>query len=61
MKVEGLLSLVGPEPGTGVVGSPYFYLGNVLSVIAFLGTLGGLKGYTLYKHQAMERSGVRAS
>ncbi len=44
MKVEGLLSLAEPEPGTRVVGSPYFYLGNVLSVIAFLGTLGGLKG-----------------
>jgi hypothetical protein len=42
--VEGILTLVGPEQGPGVVGSPYFYLSNVVFIIAFIGTLGGLIG-----------------
>jgi hypothetical protein len=42
--VEGLLTLVGPEQGPEAVGSPYSYPSNVVFVIAFIGTLGGLVG-----------------
>ena len=42
--VEGLLTLLGPQQGPEAFGSPYFYLSNVVFVIAFLGTLGGLIG-----------------
>ena len=36
--------LVGAQQGPEAFGSPYFYLSNVVFVIAFLGTLGGLIG-----------------
>ena len=48
--VEGLLTLVVPEQEPEVFVSPYFYLFNVVFVIAFIGTLGGLIG--LHARQA---------
>ena len=62
--VEGLLTLVGPEQGPEAVGSPFFYLSNVVFVIAFIGILGGLIG--LHARQApsygkIGRAGLVAS
>ena len=55
--VEGILTLVGPEQGPEAVGSPFFYLSNLVFVVAFIGILGGLIGLHALQVQSYGKIG----